>query len=387
MPQSPDLPRDVRDLLALGRRDRRAARDALDVLPLDEQVALVCRAPVSRRAELLELAAHPERLVPALPEAELVFTVKAIGRADAAWLLAHATDEQLRACIDLDAWRRAAPDRDVLGEWIETFAEADDDTLVRAAQALDPELLHLWLADRAEVTLKTEDPGWQPPSSAATIDGQFYLVARGSGDELDVVMRLLALLFESDYWFYFRLLQSVIWELPAENEEWALRWRAGRLQDLGFPPREEALAIYAAPRPDELDRLPDTAPVIGTWHLPVFLPELPTAPDATLSLFRAAADLDEDGRRVFLYAFLALANRVAVADDLPLGDAGSIPKAIEKAARAASRGLDWMAERHGVEPAAVLRRTSLVHLFRVGTHLRDGDTGDATGVEKGRGGS
>lgn len=368
-----ELPADVRDLFALARSDRRAAENAVGALSVDEQVALICQTPVARRAELLDLVPEPERVVPALPEAELVFTVKGIGRADTAWLLAHATDDQLVACVDLDAWNDLVPDRESLAEWIATFGEADDETLLRGAQALDPELIMLWLHDRAEVVMKPNDSdggqGWSPPGGGSTLDGVFYLVAKRSSDDLDVAMRLLTLLFESDYWFYFRMLQSVAWELPTESEEWALRWRAGRLQDLGFPSWEEAMAIYAQPRRDELERLPDTAPKVGEWHLPVFMPELPAMADAELSLFRAAAALDDGARRAFAYAFLALANQVAVADKLPLGDAESIPKAIEKAAKVASRGLDALAERFGVDPVVVLRRAPLMRLFRVGVHL------------------
>jgi hypothetical protein len=375
--ESRELPAQVRDLFALAQRDRRAAENAVAALGLDEQVELVCRTPAARRAELLELVPEPEHLVPALPEAELVFTVKGVGRADTAWLLAHATDEQLRACVDLDAWSDLVPNRETLAEWIATFAEADDDTLVRGVQALDPELIMLWLQDRCDVEMKPNDSdggqGWQPPGGGATLDGVFYLIAKRGGDDLDVAMRLLTLLFESDYWFYFRMLQSVVWEQPTENEEWALRWRAGRLQDLGFPSWEEAMTIYAHPSRDEVSRLPDAAPPIGEWHLPVFMPELPAVADSQLSLFRAAAALDDEARRSFAYAFLALANQVAVADKLPLGDSESIPAAIEKAAQVASRGLDALAERFAVQPVEILRRAPLARLFRVGAHLDRSD--------------
>ena len=80
----------MRDLFALARSDRRAAENVIGALSVEDQVALICQTPVARRAELLELVPDPERVVPALPEAELVFTVKGIGRADTAWLLAHA---------------------------------------------------------------------------------------------------------------------------------------------------------------------------------------------------------------------------------------------------------------------------------------------------------
>ena len=370
MPPRSDLPDPLRDVLALARRDRRAATAALGALSIEEQVELVCRAPIARRGELLDLVPHPEDVVPALPEAELVFAVKAIGRADSAWLLAHATDDQIRACIDLDAWRDFAPSPDALGEWILTLAEADDDTLLRGVAALDAELVMLWLNDRFEVHVKAgDDPGWSPPAGGQTIDGVHYLVAKRSADDQDVAMRLLALLFESDNAAYFRTLQAVIWEQPSDVEEHALRWRTARLADLGFPSWEEAAGIYARPRREEIEKLPETPPVVEEWHLPVFMPELPASADAALSLLRAAAELDDEARRRFVYAFLALANQVAVADRLPLGDAESIPQSIEKAARIASRGLDHLAERHARPAVEVLRRVPLIRLFRVGAHL------------------
>jgi pimeloyl-ACP methyl ester carboxylesterase len=56
-------------------------------------------------------------------------------------------------------------------------------------------------------------------------------------------------------------------------------------------------------------------------------PAVREAWDSTLSLLRAAAELDDEARRRVFYAFLALANQVAVADQLPLGDVESIPRA------------------------------------------------------------
>jgi len=370
MAQPPAVPAVARRILALARKERAAAERAFAELPPDAQLALVCETPVARRAELLELSRQPEQLIPALPEAELVFTVKALGLADAGWILAYASPEQVQACVDLDGWSGALPDRAKLAEWLAALAEGGDEALLRAARSIDPELLMLWLADIAEVHLKQgDDPGWQAPGGGQSIDGVFFLVARQSDDDLQLALRLLALLFEDDYWFYFRLLQSVPWESSPDNEEFALRWRSGRLADLGFPPREEALAIYTTPRRDELELPSGPPPPIGEWHLPVWLPELPGAAGSPHLLFRAAAELDAEERRALFYAFVSLANQVAVADELPLGDAESLPKAIEKAAHVASRGLAWLAERHRVSPVEVLRRAPLLRLFRVGFRL------------------
>ena len=102
------------------------------------------------------------------------------------------------------------------------------------------------------------------------------------------------------------------------------------------------------------------------------MPRLPELPDETPSLLRALLELDEEGRRAALYRLIALANRVAVADQLPLGDAETVPAALQKALRVASTGLEYVATRRGLSHRDVARRASLTHLFRVGANLDRG---------------
>jgi len=371
MPAPIVLPAETRRLLNLARSDRDAAREQVDALPVDRQVGLVCEAPMARRRELLDLVSNPEALIPKLPEAELCYTVKAIGIADAGWIVEHATTEQLVACVDLDAWNDLAPDASQLGEWIRSAAEAGEETLLRLAHALDMELLTLWLAERIEVSLKTSDDDWEPPAGATTLDGQFYQRARHEKDDLTEVRALLDALFRNDYWHYFRLLQAVQWELESDTQEWALRWRTGRLQDLGFPTWDESMSIYGVVPARLLNQLPEPGPdfQMGEWPLPVWIPRLQLSPESGHAIFLAFAELDDHERRGRLYSFLAVANQLAVADRLALGDAESIPAALEKTARVTSAGLEHLARAHGVSGADVVRRTSLEQLFRVGWTL------------------
>jgi hypothetical protein len=99
------------------------------------------------------------------------------------------------------------------------------------------------------------------------------------------------------------------------------------------------------------------------------MPRLPAAADESALLFRAIAALEEEERRTAFHALVALANKIAVADRLPLSDAESTPRAIAKAARFASAGLELLAREQGMDPAAVLRRAPLDRLFRVGANL------------------
>ena len=361
----------ARQILQLARSDKRAAEQAVAALPLDEQVLLVCGAPLDLRERMLQLTPFPEEVIPLLPEAELCFTAKAIGLWDAGWILEHATPGQLVASLDLDGWQGLAPLHDNLRNWLAALAEAGDETLLRAARSLDMELIVLALRDRLAVVLDPKDEEWQPPEGARTLEGQFYLIPKRAGDDLADVLKLLGAVFREDYWLYFRMLQGVIWELQSDLEEWALRWRTGRLEDLGFPSWDVAMRIYGHLRSSERDRIPeDSAPLdVEAWQLPVFMPELPATITQAHSLFRAAAELDGEERRGFFYSFVGMANRVAVADRMPLGDAETLPKAIEDAASVISQGLEHVATRNACSLTDTLGRVSLERLFRVGASL------------------
>jgi hypothetical protein len=117
---------------------------------------------------------------------------------------------------------------------------------------------------------------------------------------------------------------------------------------------------------------------VGEWTLPIWMPDLPVAAQSEHSIFRALAALPEAERRSFLHAFLALANQIAVADRMPLGDAETIPRAIERAAEVASRGLDHLSRENAIDGREVLRRVSFERLFRVGHTLGQAGPRDAS---------
>ncbi len=361
---------DLPALLSMARRDPRRVGRLLAGQPHDVQVAVVCQIPPADRPKLLEELPEPERVIPALPEGELCFTLKAAGVHDSAWIVEYANDEQVTACVDLDAWSDFDLDSEKLHRWFRCFVEAGDEAVLRIVEALDAEVCIWWLQDRLVVVQRlVPETEFEPPSGAKTLDGTFFLVAKRDGDDLATPLRLLTLLYESRHDLYERLLLGVLFEVPAENTEWALRWRSGRLADLGFPPREETLGLYAPLRPGEMENAAAFSPRTEAWRLPVWTPPLPEArPDAP-EIFKVAAELSDEDRRAFLFSLLALANGVAVADRLPLGDPESVPGAMEKGANTASRGMVEIARRRNCPPREVLATTPLPFLFLVGHAL------------------
>jgi hypothetical protein len=369
---------EARRILDLARRDRRAAEQALADLPLDAQIGAICEAPAGRRAALLELMPEPEKLIPLLPDAELCFAVKASGLSDASWILQYATPSQIVAGVDLDGWQGLELDLESVEEWMTTLAAAGEATLLRAVHALDPELIVLYMRDRVDVYLDPKDEEWQAPEGAQTLEGQFYLVARRDDDDLEPLLKMLHALFTADYWLYFRMMQGVVWELASDLEEWSLRWRTGRLEDLGFPSWDESMRMYGYLRPERRSDLPEGPDPLDVeaWDFPVWIPNLPAARAEGHLLFRAVAELDEPERRAFFYGFVSAANKVAVADQMALGDPDTLPAAIERLAITASRGLEYIAEANGLRAVDVLRRATLERLFRVGVSCLDRATGE-----------
>jgi hypothetical protein len=365
---------DLSNLVSLARRDPRRAARALGAQPHEVQVDVICQVPPRDRPKLLEELPEPERIIAALPEGELCFMLKATGIHDSAWIVEYANDEQMISCVDLDAWADLELDPEKLHRWFRCFLEAGDETILRIADALDPEVCVFWLQDRMVVVQRTvQEAEFEAPLGAKTLDGTYFLVAKRDGDDLATPLRMLTLLYEAQHDAYERLMLATIFEMPSDNLEWALRWRSGRLADLGFPTRRETLGLYAPLRPGEVERAAPSAQKTESWRLPVRVPPLPEATQDAPAIFRAAAEFSsEEDRRAFLFSLLALANAVAVADRLPLGDAESVPSAMEKAAETASRGMAEIARRRSQTPREVLETTSLPFLFRVGHALDRG---------------
>lgn len=365
---------EARRLLQLARSDRRSAELEVATLAPEQQAALVCEAPLSIRRNIIDLLPDPESVIPLIPEAELCYTCRAIGLEDANWLLPMATNEQIVACFDLDAWSGLTVDPTRLDSWIASIAATDEETLLRTAQAIDPELIAMFLRNHVDVSLKPspqDNPDWSPPDQSQTLEGQFYFVAKDPKDDIAPLLALLHTLFRGDYWLYFRLIQAVHEESAVENEEWALRWRTGRLEDLGFPAWDRSMQIYGFLRPDRRADLAEERAVLdlGDAALPIWVSDLPGEHSDERSIFRAARELDVNERSALFYALIGLANRIAVADRMDLGDADSLPHAIEKATRFASDGLDYVADKNSVPIDEALRRASLEHFFRVGVNL------------------
>ena len=349
------------ELLRLARTDREAARTKLQELDVATQAALCQALRPEVRSEFLMLLDDPEKVVPHLPEAEICLTIRASGMSEAAWLLEIATPDQLRACFDLDCWQTYELDRERVRDWIEALIEAGRPALVRAVRETDLELWVLALWSMADVMVLGKEES--PPEGWFTLDGVAYFGVH-EGVEFAHAHELLGALFEYAQGYYWMLVYGVLFESPADCEEWALRWRAGRLNDLGFPDREQAMQAYRPLRTKDLRDWewvePDGALVPSM--------ELPERLRGTL-LGQALLELPAPRAADLMGYILAVVNTLAVADELPLSDAETIPRSLDKAVRGIEAGLREAVRVQGRPPGEVLDATRPLDLFRIGATL------------------
>jgi hypothetical protein len=348
-------------LLRLARRRRDAAKKRLRGLSEEEQAHACLEVRPGVRGEFLMLLDHPEKVVALLPDAELCTTVRSSGMSEGAWLLELATREQTQACFDLDCWQGTQLDPMRTEEWVDALIEAGPETLARAVRETDAEVWVLLVRSIADVVVIGKEE--TPPDGSITVDGVVHFVPRGGTDpaRIEQLARTLAHHSPSEYW---RLVYGAIFESPSELEEHALRWRSGRLADLGFPEREEALRVYARLRPEEAPVLEVPAPTAA------LVPTRTLPPKLRGSLVgEALRKLSPERAGEVLGYVLALANALAVADDLLLSDTDAVPRALEKAVRGVDLGLRELARLHDRQTEEVLDRTLPLDLFRVGATL------------------
>ncbi len=339
---------------ALGRQELDAARAALS------------RARGRQRLDLILDSPNPQAVVRALPADELYLAIRDIGLGDAAVLVQLASAEQFKVFVDLDAWSGDALDPRKALPWLRA-ARAGSHLDPRAAArwarklaTLDREVLYLVL--RSTVRLhdleQDPDPEIQSDRFMRSPEGKFIVEFLVDGTEYLAVRGLLDDLYAEDPFLAARLLSAVRWDLPSELQEEALRWRAGRLSDLGHPTLEEALSWFARPpkAPAHHHAEPPARP-------PGFF--LATLERGSV-LDRAFAALAPEDKDAVEAQIVAAANAIVVADAVDPADLDAVRAAFESARGYLDLGLDGLSGGDDARAAEALATTPVKRVFQEG---------------------
>jgi hypothetical protein len=358
------------------------------IVPLSRWRAALARARRGRKADAILEEPDAAKLVPQLPVQELYYAIKEVGLADAQELVALASPEQVRGFVDLDVWERDALDERRLNAWIETLVDAGPETLGAAIEALDPEAIALWLQRQARIyDVTIEQPPEHPEGHYYPTPDRFYLLdILPAGEEGKALERAIDWMYRADLDLARRVIMSAKWEVAADLEEWAYRWRAGRMADLGYVDFYEALSIYRWLDPASV-KLDEHSIVPPPPETPTELPAvLAGALDEGGFFAGALGTLTSETEITQLHAALVLLTNKAMAADLvEPGDFDAGREVLQRVVAYLGLGLEYLGRGDLVRAGQALRAVALERIFRVGVSLTlQLKTLADTLVEKGR---
>ncbi|MDA0712938.1 MAG: DUF6178 family protein, partial [bacterium] len=275
------------------------------------------------RVKLLTDLPNAMQVVRQIPAQDLFITLKEVGPSDALELLELVSPEQFQSFLDLDGWHHSHIDPITVGLWLSSMAEASLKKAVQIFSKLDIEFISMLLKMYTTIydASAGEDPDDMGMAHSITPDRKYIIIFNASKDEESLVFFLkqaIEQLYQRDLSFIMSLIESTRWETPSTLEDEALRWRDGRMQDMGFAPLAEEKEILSFIDPDKLS--PHSA---ATEDLPQQVPQnsLLLQETANHRLFQTAltnVSLEEQKR---LYQeLITVTNRVHVALDIDLGN-------------------------------------------------------------------
>jgi len=330
-----------------------------------------------RKLEALLSRTDAAAVIAGLPVPELYGLVKEVGFSESQELLALATPEQLRGCLDADIWDRDRVQLEAAKPWLLAVMESGFEKTGQVWERLDTELAALILQRWTRIydLSLEEDPEEEERELLHTPD-TFFAVALISDDEETnrITQRLIEDLYRADLTLARHTLMAARSEPPAELEEMSYRWRSGRMADLGYADFYEALEVF---RPidtasvdigegteDRFDEVPSGEEARAPGELPVVFTERIIGRSFLARAIGAIEEAEEATR--LETAFVVLSNRVLAALRIRLDETESIQAGTDYAIATIALGLEVVAKGDVDRATSALGSISLSRIHRVG---------------------
>jgi hypothetical protein len=357
--------------LTLVKGGKLSARE-FAILPFAEKLEHLRGIGAKRRMDLLLADPDAQRLVRAFPPQEMFWLVKEIGASDAFHLIHLATPEQVAFCLDMELWEKWSLSQKKALEWLGYLVEGGEDFFRELLPELDLELLLLIIEKEISVggglgELASDE------ERLADWDHTFdniYFITFLNKKHARLIGSFIEMVFRVDHSLYLGLMEGVRNELASELEESALRFRAGRLADQGFPALDDALTIYARLDPATFvpgsDKAPLSTPATGS------LPILPAGADSLLQRVLAQAH-SEELRQELNY----LVNSALVAEGAVFADVEAMQTVLQRVYGCLTIALEFLGGTDEAQALEIVRGEYLKRLFQLGWSILAGLKGKA----------
>lgn len=326
-----------------------------------ELVRRLSTLPSGKKLEALIEAPDAKALVRSVPAEELYYAIVDVGLADSADIVQLASPEQFRAFVDLGGWKRDRLEPHQVLTWLRAARGDDPEDFLPKLDKLDLEVLELMLRSFITVHDLEEDPDVNPEGvTMESPEGKYLFEFHVEGVELAALRAMLHDLLGRNPLETARLFEAIRWEVPSELEETAFRFRSARLEDLGFPPLERAVSLFAWKDPDKV-----------TWDRPSQKPgSALVQPQGRVNYLDAALrDLSENERENFEQELRGVANAALVAEVQDPGDLDAVRTVGEMVRDYLSLGLEHLTGGDPALAADCVRELEARTLLQVGFSL------------------
>jgi hypothetical protein len=342
----------------------RLDEDAFRRLPLaDKRTYLDGVLPKEKLALILD---DPDctKLARVMAPHELYWLFKEEGGADAMKLLALASPEQCVFILDMELWRGWSLLEDKAVIYLGYLLQGGVEHFLELLPHLDFNLLSLLLGRELVVAggigdLNTDEE--RQTDWDHTFDDVF-LIKFKNPKHAQIIGLFLELICRYDNALYTSLLESVSGEIDIEAEEECYHIKSGRLADLGFPPREEALEIYS--RIDPLTFTPARNKVLLQAVDATTLPR--TLLTSTTFLERVIVRADSE---LFRMELNYLINTALVADEAHLADMEQMKSVVERVYGYLNIALEYLCAGDETKGVEIVTGEYLKRLFQLGFSL------------------
>jgi hypothetical protein len=367
MPEPADFP-EISSAADVARLDDDALRKNLESLAVARQVDLFMALGWDERLRMVRNSDKAPDVVKALPEEEVLLTIKGVGMEDSLSLIALTTPSQIRFILDVELWRRDMIDDQKVIDWVKYLLFCGEAKVIELANVCDPELMTIILSKLVRPIPKEEGIRAAEELPGIMSDDFFTILSKVPG-EAQSIRLFLRILRQWDRTRFYGLLFAAYSGVGPEVEEAAFRWRSSRLGEKGVLDLDEAIEIYGYIGEDEAKALATRdhyqLPVESSGERSPAYPVLLT--EGRTFFHQVLSSIQDRSLQNRLRSEIAFAsNRLLVADAEEIGEIDSIKRALGRLFSLVNVGLLSLAGAGTEEAVSLLRRVPVKEIFQVG---------------------
>lgn len=344
-------------------------------LTLKNELTRVLQCSPAERAHTIIDSPYTKEILKKLSSQETYLIIKDSWGMDSQILLQYTPPEAIGHFIDMDCWKKDSLSVEGLIDWLWEIYNASVDTLQKALEFIDLDLIILLFQSYLEVAQVVPTDEHIPDLLNAgyeSFDDIYYFRFTQDDEKIQLLKDMLSILFTHQQNIYYGIMEGVLWELKSFMEEGLFERRTLRLMEMGFPPPDEAVSIYQRIQSTKLLKTgiqKEKTPVIDEDRH--FLPShyMEHFSRNRGLIVKALEETSRETRDRFIYEMIYLANKIIMADFRPLNELDELRNSMDKANSITSLGLAIAMREKGSPAQDVLDEVNAETLFSLGYNM------------------